>query len=81
MYMDYIKLFAKNEKELKTLIQTIIYREDIGIEFDRKMCFADNKKLKRETTEAIELSNQERIRMLGEKENNKYWGILEADTI
>ena len=31
MYMDDIKLFAKNEKELETLIHTVrIYSEDIG---------------------------------------------------
>ena len=29
----------------------------------------------------IEQPNQERIRILGEKENDKYLGILEADTI
>ena len=34
MYMDDIKLFAKNEKELETPIQTIrIYSQDIVIEF------------------------------------------------
>ena len=34
MYMDAIKLFVKNEKELEILIQTIrINREDIGMEF------------------------------------------------
>ena len=34
MYMDDIKLFAKNEKELETLIQAVrIYSQDIGIEF------------------------------------------------
>ena len=32
-------------------------------------------------TEGIELPNQEKIRTLGEKETNKYLGILEADTI
>ena len=31
--------------------------------------------------EKIELLNQERIRTLGEKENNKYLGIFEADPI
>ena len=37
MYMDDMKLFAKNEKELETLIQTIrIYSQDIGIKFARK---------------------------------------------
>ena len=35
MYMDNIKLFAKNEKELEILIQAVrIYSEDIGMEFN-----------------------------------------------
>ena len=34
MYIDDIKVFAKNQKELETLIQTIrIYSLDIGMEF------------------------------------------------
>ena len=34
MYMDDIKLFAKNEKELKTLTLVVrIYIQDIGMEF------------------------------------------------
>ena len=34
MYMDDIKLFAKNEKELETLIHTVrIYSQYIGMEF------------------------------------------------
>ena len=32
-------------------------------------------------TEGMELLNQEKIRMRGEKETYKYLGILEADTI
>ena len=45
MYMDDIKLFAKNEKEVGTLIQTVrIYSQDIGIEFGRKMRHASNEK-------------------------------------
>ena len=33
MYGDDIKQFAKNEKELETLIQAVrIYRQDIGME-------------------------------------------------
>ena len=39
MYMDDIKLFAKNEKELKTLIHTVrIYSQDIGMEFGIEKC-------------------------------------------
>ena len=34
MSMDNIKLFAKNKKELETIIQTVrIYSQDIRIEF------------------------------------------------
>ena len=34
MFMDDFKLFAKNEKELEILIQTMkIYSQDIGMEF------------------------------------------------
>ena len=34
MYINYIKLFAKNERELETLIQALrIYRHNIGMEF------------------------------------------------
>ena len=39
MYMDDIKLFAKNEKELKILIHASrIYRQDIGMEFGIEKC-------------------------------------------
>ena len=39
MYIDEIKLFAKNEKELETLIHAVgIYSQDIGIEFGIEKC-------------------------------------------
>ena len=39
MYKDDIKLCAKNEKDLKTLIQTVrIYSQDIGMEFSIEKC-------------------------------------------
>ena len=47
MFMDYIKLFAKNEKELETLIHAVrIYSQNLGMEFNiKKMCHARHKKL------------------------------------
>ena len=34
MYMDDIKMYTKDEKELETLIHAVrIYRQDIGMEF------------------------------------------------
>ena len=46
MYMADIKLFAKIEKELETLILTVrIYSQDIGMEFwHQKMHPASNEK-------------------------------------
>ena len=65
------------------MIQAIrIYSHDIGMEFGIEKCtMLIMKSWKRKTTKGIEQPNKERIRTLGEKENNKYLGILEADTI
>ena len=46
-----------------------------------KRFHAHNESRKREETEAIGFLNPERIRTLGKKENCKYFGILEADTV
>ena len=83
MYMDDIKLFAKNEKEMETLIHAVrIYSQDIGMEFDIEKCaMLVMKSGKRHLTDGMELPNQDKIRTLGEKETYKYLGILEADTI
>ena len=83
MYMDDIKLFAKNEKELETLIHTVrIYSQDIGMEFGIEKCaLLVRKSGKQHLTGGIELPNQDKIRKLAENETYKYLGILEADTI
>ena len=72
--MDNLKLFAKMKMNSR-LIQIIRYCQDIGIEFGKEKCA-----LKKNGKRKIKL-NQERIRTLGEKENYKYFGILETDTI
>ena len=52
------------------------------MEFSIEECaMLKTKSGKRQIMEGMELSNQERIRMLGEKEDYKYLGILEIDTI
>ena len=83
MYMDDIKLFAKDEKELETLIHTVrIYSRDIGMEFGIEKCaMLVMKSGKRHITDGMEPPNQDKIRTLGENETYKYLGILEADTI
>ena len=83
IYIDDVKLFAKNEKELETWIHADrIYSQDIGMKFGTEKCtMVIMKNSKRHLTNGMELLNQDKIRTLGEKEKYKYLGILEADTI
>ena len=83
MYMDDIKLFAKNEKGLETLIHAVrIYSQDIGMAFGReKSVTLVMKSGKRHITDEMELQKQDKIRTPGEEETYKYFGILEADTM
>ena len=83
IYMDDIRLFAKNEKELETLIHpNRIYSQDIGMQFGIEKCaMLVMKSGKQHMTDGIELPNHDRIRTLEENETYKYLGILEADTI
>ena len=74
MHMDDIKLLAKNEEELETLIQIRIYSQVIGMEFGiEKYAMIIRKSGKRDTTEEIELPNQ---KIICEKENCKFLGKL-----
>ena len=83
MYLDDIKLFAKNEKELETLLQIVrIYSQDIRMEFGIEKCaMLVMKSSKQHMTKRVELPNQVVIRTFGEKDTYKYLGILETDTI
>ena len=83
MNMDNIILFAKNVKELETLIQAVrIYDQDIEMEYGIEKCaMLIMKSGKWQLTEGIELSNQGKIRTLREKETYKYLEISEADAI
>ena len=83
MYMDDIKLFPKNEKELETLIHTVrIYSQDIGMKLGIEKCvMLVMKSEKWHRTDGIDLPNQDKIRTLGENETYRDLGILEADTI
>ena len=82
MYMEDNKLFAKNENELESLLQTVwIYSQDIGMEFGiEKYAMLVMKSDKLHITEGVEQLNQVVIRTLWEKETYKYLGILEVDT-
>ena len=79
MYMNDIKLFAKNEKELETRIQTVrIHSQDRGMEFGIEKCIKLGMKSgKRHITEGVERPNPSN----NQNARRKYLGILEADTI
>ena len=80
MYIDGIKLFAKNEKELETLMHAVrTYSQNIGMEFGIEKCAI--LVIKRHLMDRMELPHQENIKILGEKETYKYLGILEDGTI
>ena len=84
MYTGNIKLFAKNKKELKTLMYAVRkYILDIGIEiWHRKMYHVNNNKAGKDTwlTE-WNYQNKKKLELLDKKKTYKYLGILEADTI
>ena len=67
MYEDDIKHFAKNEKELENLIQTVrIYSQYIGMKFGMEKCSMLVMKIgKRHITDGVELPNQVVIKTLG----------------
>ena len=68
MYMDDIKLFAENEKELETLTHAVrIYSQDIGMAFGIEKCAMLVKK-SGQLTDGMELPNQDKIRTFEEKE-------------
>ena len=81
--MDGIKLFAKKEKELGTLIHTVrIYSRDIGMEFGIEKCaMLVMKSDKEPLTDWMEIPNKDKIKTLAENETYKYLGILKAYTI
>ena len=86
MYMDDIKLFAKNEKELETLIHAVrTYSQNIGMEFGIEKCaMLVMKSGKQHMADGMKLPNHEKIRTLEENEMKWKWkhlGILEDDTI
>ena len=39
LFMDYLKLYSRNEKELGSLVQTIrVFSKDMGMKFDTQVC-------------------------------------------
>ena len=82
MFMDDIKLYGKNSKEIDTLIQTVrIVSSDIGMEFGIDKCAVINiQRGKVAKTEGIPLPDGRNIKVVDD-EGYKYLGVIEADGI
>ena len=83
LYMDDLKLYCKNEKEIDSLIQTVrVFSKNIQLEFGIEKCavlvMKSEKMIK---SDGIKLPDEQVMRSLREGEEYKYLGILEADQV
>ncbi len=83
LFMDDLKLYAKNEKEMQSIIQTVkIYSDDIRMEFGIEKCAVlQMKRGKLEASRGCKLTNGTIMRGLSDEETYKYLGIIEAEDI
>ena len=70
-FMDDLKLFAKNEKEIDSLVQTVrIFSDNIGTKFGLEKCAGMTmKRGKRVHSDGITLPGGTQLRALGEEES------------
>ena len=83
LYMDDLKLYAKTEKGLDSLIQTVrVFSADIGKEFGIDKCAMPVvKRGSVQRTEGVKLPDEQTIKGLNEGDTHKYLGILQADKV
>ena len=83
LYMDDLKLYAKNEKSLDSLLQTVrIFSKDIGMEFGIDKCaMLSLKRGNIVASDGIKLPDKSLIKSMKEGESYKYLGILQTDRI
>ena len=80
-FLDDLKLYARNENQLDSLIQTVrIVSKDIGMKFGIEKCAVLVLRRGRlAQSEGIRLPDETTIRAIREIEGYKYLGVLEAD--
>ena len=81
--MDDLKIYAKEEAGLDTLIQTVrVFSSDIGMEFGIEKCAVEiMKREKMSNSNGIKLPQNDVIKALNAEEGYKYLGVLESDAI
>jgi hypothetical protein len=84
LYMDDLKIYAKNRVELESLINTVrIFSEDIGMEFGLHKCailVLKRGKVESSTADML-LPNGGEIKAMGSDSDYRYLGVLECDTV
>ena len=82
LYMDDLKLYGKNKRELESLVQTVrIFTDDIRMRFGIQKCATIVMKVgKREEDDGTLLPDGEMMRDFGQ-ESYKYLGVMKADEI
>ena len=83
LFMDDLKLFAKNEEQIDSLVNSVrIFSDGIKMEFGLSKCAVlIMKRGKIVTREGIDMPNGKMMKCIGEGSGYKYLGILEADGI
>ena len=81
-FMDNLKLYAKSEEQINTLVRTVyLFSTDIGMEFGIKKCgILTLKRGKIVKIEGIKLPDGEVMKQVGQ-EGYTYLGIIELDKI
>ena len=81
LFMDDLKLFARNEAEIDSLVQTVrIFSDANGMQFGLEKCASMTiKRRKRVHSDGIALPDGAQMRALGEDESYRYLGVLKSD--
>ena len=82
LFMDELKLYAKTEDQINTLVRTVhMFSNDIGMEFGMKKCgVLTLKRGKIFRSEGIKLAVGQTMKQV-EEEGYTYLGIVEVDNI
>ena len=84
LFMDDLKLYGRNEKEINSLVHTVqVFSSDIGMDFAIEKCaMMVMKRGKMDKSEGMRLPDGRIIRSIGDDvEGYKYLALLEADDI
>ena len=81
LFRDDLKLHARNEKSLESLLQTVrVFSNDIGMEFGVEKCAVlTMKKGKMANSDGIALPNKTTMKGLKEGDRYKYLGVIQIN--